>query len=178
MSFDRRSFLKAGLAAAVAAPVAGVHAVEYSKSIKFDKTADVVILGYGGAGACAAIEAHDAGAKVLILEKLPQGGGNTAVSSGGFMVPKNADEAYKYLSATFEFADSEKDDELVKTFCKEIMGVKDFIIGLKPDTKLMIYGHAGFKSLPGSDTIDKYRIRGKKRGGDSLKALQMRRISF
>ena len=84
------------------------------------------------------------------------------------MVPKNADEAYKYLSATFEFADSEKDDELVKTFCKEIMGVKDFIIGLKPDTKLMIYGHAGFKSLPGSDTIDKYRIRGKKRGGDML----------
>ena len=58
MTFDRRSFLKAGLAAAVAAPVAGVHAVEYSKSIKFDKTADVVILGYGGAGACAAIEAH------------------------------------------------------------------------------------------------------------------------
>lgn len=168
MTFNRRSFLKAGLAAAVTAPVAGVHAVEYSSKIKFDKTADVVILGYGGAGACAAIEAHDAGAKVLILEKLPQGGGNTAVSSGGFMVPKNADEAYKYLSATFEFADSEKDDELVKTFCKEIMGVKDFIIGLKPDTKLMIYGHAGFKSLPGSDTIDKYRIRGKKRGGDML----------
>ena len=165
MTFNRRNFLKAGLAAAVTAPVAGVHAVEYSSKIKFDKTADVVILGYGGAGACAAIEAHDAGAKVLILENLPQGGGNTAVSSGGFMVPKNADEAYKYLSATFEFADSEKDDELVKTFCKEIMGVKDFIIGLKPDTKLMVYGHAGFKSLPGSDTIDKYRIRGKKRGG-------------
>lgn len=97
MTFNRRSFLKAGLAAAVTAPVAGVHAVEYSSKIKFDKTADVVILGYGGAGACAAIEAHDAGAKVLILEKLPQGGGNTAVSSGGFMVPKNADEAYKYL---------------------------------------------------------------------------------
>lgn len=168
MTLDRRNFLKAGLAAAVAAPVAGVHAVEYSKNIKFDKTADVVILGYGGAGACAAIEAHDAGAKVLILEKLKQGGGNTAVSSGGFMVPKNADEAYKYLSATFQFADSEKDDDLVKTFCKEIMGVKDFIMGLKPDTKLMIYGHAGFKSLPGADTIDKYRIRGKKRGGDML----------
>ena len=38
MTFDRRSFLKAGLAAAVAAPVAGVHAVEYSKSIKFAST--------------------------------------------------------------------------------------------------------------------------------------------
>ena len=168
MTLDRRSFLKAGLAAAVAAPVAGVQAVEYNKNIKFDKTADVVVIGFGGAGACAAIEAHDAGAKVLILEKLKEAGGNTGVSSGGFMVPKDADEAYKYLSATYKFADSEKDDELVKTFCKEIMGVKEFITGLKPDTKLMIYGHAGFKTLPGADTIDKYRIRGKKRGGDML----------
>ena len=113
MTLDRRSFLKAGLAAAVAAPVAGVQAVEYNKNIKFDKTADVVVIGFGGAGACAAIEAHDAGAKVLILEKLKEAGGITGVSSGGFMVPKDADEAYKYLSATYKFADSEKDDELV-----------------------------------------------------------------
>ena len=101
MTFNRRSFLKAGLAAAVTAPVAGVHAVEYSSKIKFDKTADVVILGYGGAGACAAIEAHDAGAKVLILEKLPQGGGNTAVSSGGFMVQRlNSPTAKKTMNSS------------------------------------------------------------------------------
>src|SRR5690606_21421494 len=31
--------------------------------------ADVVVIGFGGAGACAAIEAHDAGAEVLLLEK-------------------------------------------------------------------------------------------------------------
>ena len=30
---------------------------------------DVVCIGYGGAGAAAAITAHDNGAKVLILEK-------------------------------------------------------------------------------------------------------------
>lgn len=155
MTFNRRSFLKAGLAAAVTAPVAAFtpwNTAPRSSSTR-RPTSSFWVTAVPVPGA--AIEAHDAGAKVLILEKLPQGGGNTAVSSGGFMVPKNADEAYKYLSATFEFADSEKDDELVKTFCKEIMGVKDFIIGLKPDTKLMVYGHAGFKSLPGSDTIDK-----------------------
>ena len=168
MNLQRRNILRGSLAAAMALPIAGVKAVELPKDAKWDKEADVVILGYGGAGACAAIEAHDAGAKVLILEKLSEGGGNTAVSSGGFMVPKDKDEAYKYLDATYAFADSEKDEELLKTFCNEIMGVKDFITGLKPDTKLMIYGHAGFKSLPGSDTIDKYRIRGKKRGGDML----------
>ena len=164
----RRNFLRGSVAAALALPVAGVHAVEYKDDMKFDKEADVVILGYGGAGACAAIEAHDAGAKVLILEKLPEGGGNTAVSSGGFMVPKSGDEAYEYLSATFEFADSEKDDELLRTFCREITTVKGFIEGLKPETKLMIYGYAGFKTLPHADTIEKYRIRGKKRGGDML----------
>lgn len=168
MNIQRRNMLRGSIAAALTLPVAGVKAVELTKDTKWDKEADIVILGYGGAGACAAIEAHDAGAKVLILEKLDEGGGNTAVSSGGFMVPQSKEDAYKYLDATYAFSDSEKDEELLQKFCDEIMGVKDFITGLKPYTKLMIYGHAGFKSLPGSDTIDKYRIRGKKRGGDML----------
>jgi fumarate reductase flavoprotein subunit len=38
---------------------------------------DVLVIGYGGAGASAAIEAHDAGAQVILLEKMPQPGGNT-----------------------------------------------------------------------------------------------------
>ena len=37
---------------------------------------DVLVIGFGGAGASAAIEAHDAGAQVIILEKMPQPGGN------------------------------------------------------------------------------------------------------
>ena len=63
MNLQRRNILRGGLAAALTLPVAGVQAVEYTKDLKWDKTADVVVLGYGGAGACAAIEAHDAGAK-------------------------------------------------------------------------------------------------------------------
>jgi len=35
--------------------------------VKWDKSAEVVIIGYGMAGAVAAITAHDEGAKVLIL---------------------------------------------------------------------------------------------------------------
>lgn len=165
---QRRNLLKSGLATALATPLAGIKAEEWNESMKFDHEADVVILGYGGAGACAAIEAHDAGAKVLILEKLAVGGGNTAVSSGGFMIPKSEKDAYTYLSSTFKFADSEMDDELLKTFCKEAVGTKAFIEGLKPETKLMVYGYAGFKTLPGADTIEKFRIVGKRRGGDSL----------
>jgi succinate dehydrogenase/fumarate reductase flavoprotein subunit len=43
---------------------------------------DVIICGFGGAGAAAAIEAHDAGAHVLILEKMDSGGGSTAEAGG------------------------------------------------------------------------------------------------
>lgn len=39
---------------------------------KWTEEADVIVVGYGGAGAVAAIAAHDAGAKVIILEKQPQ----------------------------------------------------------------------------------------------------------
>ena len=48
---------------------------------------DVVIIGYGGAGACAAIAAHDAGAKVVILEKMPRAGGNTRMSMCSWFCP-------------------------------------------------------------------------------------------
>jgi FAD binding domain len=52
---------------------------------------DVVIAGYGPAGAAAAIAAHDAGCRVLVLESTERGGGNTRYS-GGFLfdVPDEA----------------------------------------------------------------------------------------
>jgi succinate dehydrogenase/fumarate reductase flavoprotein subunit len=48
------------------------------------KEADVVIVGYGGAGAVAAITAHDLGAEVVVLEKSAQGGGNTRLATSSF----------------------------------------------------------------------------------------------
>ena len=41
---------------------------------------DVVIAGYGPAGAAAAIAAHDAGRSVLVLESAERGGGNARYS--------------------------------------------------------------------------------------------------
>lgn len=48
---------------------------------------DVLIVGYGGAGAAAAIAAFEEGAEVLVIEKLSRGGGATRLASGGIAVP-------------------------------------------------------------------------------------------
>ena len=57
-----------------------LRAVEIPK--KWDKKTDVVIIGTGYAGLAAAIEAHDAGAKVIIIEKSQVIGGNSVIASG------------------------------------------------------------------------------------------------
>ncbi|MCU0270763.1 MAG: FAD-dependent oxidoreductase [Acidimicrobiales bacterium] len=48
----------------------------------WDLEADVVVVGLGSAGACAAIEATEAGADVLVLEATGAGGGLSAMSGG------------------------------------------------------------------------------------------------
>lgn len=48
----------------------------------WSESVDVVIVGLGSAGACAALEARRAGASVLVLEKQPQGGGTSARAAG------------------------------------------------------------------------------------------------
>ena len=68
---------------------------------KWDCEAEVVVVGYGGAGVCAAIAAYDAGVEVIILEKAPVGGGNTGCSGGGMCIPtdvSNAIERYRALT--------------------------------------------------------------------------------
>jgi fumarate reductase flavoprotein subunit len=50
----------------------------------WDEAADVVIIGSGFAGLAAAVEAAKRGSSVLILEKMPYFGGNSALSGGGY----------------------------------------------------------------------------------------------
>lgn len=50
---------------------------------KVDYDVDVLIIGGGGAGASAAIEAHEAGANVMIVTKLRIGDANTMMAEGG-----------------------------------------------------------------------------------------------
>ena len=68
---------------------------------RWDREADVVIVGFGGAGAAAAITAHDLGAQVLLLEKAPEGeeGGNTRIAGQGYLQVYDTDKAVAYLNA-------------------------------------------------------------------------------
>ena len=130
MQVTKRTFLKGLLATAAAGGVVSQASAKPQADLpaKWDREADVVILGYGGAGASAAITAKDAGADVVIFEKTAQGGGNTAVSSGGMMIPNNRERAITYLAKTYDFANSQKDQELLEAFVDEAMKSKDFLL--------------------------------------------------
>jgi len=84
---SRRDFIAGtGIAAVAGALATGallpgkVEAVPPPK--KWDRTTDVLIIGTGYSGLAAAIEAHDAGSKVTIIEKARIIGGNSAIASG------------------------------------------------------------------------------------------------
>ncbi len=49
-----------------------------------EKTADVIIIGGGGAGLAAAVSAHQNGAKVIVVEKMSRLGGNTMISGSAY----------------------------------------------------------------------------------------------
>lgn len=61
-----------------------------ASAMEWDREADVVVLGSGGAALTAAIAAHDHGAKdVVILERSGMVGGTTAMSGGMLWIPGN-----------------------------------------------------------------------------------------
>ena len=66
----------------------------------FDEVVDVVVVGYGFAGGVSAIEAHDAGAKVLVVEKMPDPGGISICSHGAICSTRNPEGAFTYLKHT------------------------------------------------------------------------------
>lgn len=94
---------------------------------RWDAEADVIVVGFGGAGACAALEAAQNGASVLLLDRF-HGGGATAASGaiiyagGGTPYQKAAgfddtvDEMYKYLKQ--EVGEGVMSDETLRRFCE------------------------------------------------------------
>src|SRR5690349_24870583 len=84
------------------------------------ETTDVVVVGFGIAGGCAALEAARAGARVVLLERAATYGGTSAMSGGHFYLgggtavqqatghEDSAEEMAKYLLAISEDPEPEK----------------------------------------------------------------------
>ena len=93
---SRRDALKLGVLGAGAAMLSATSAMAAApmeKDVKFDEEYDVIVIGSGFAGLCAAAKAAERGLKVLILEKMGRVGGNSVINGGAFAVPMNKDQA-------------------------------------------------------------------------------------
>jgi succinate dehydrogenase/fumarate reductase flavoprotein subunit len=119
---------------------------------EWDYEADVLVLGYGGAGACAAIAARDGGAEVIILEKAPFGGGNTACSVGNMFLPDNVAEAIAYYRA-LSFG-TVSDQELIRTMAEAMAALPERLKEWGIDLKLRKKNTPTFPTLPGARCID------------------------
>lgn len=85
-----------------------------------DYDTDVLIIGGGGAGAAAAIEAHNAGASVLIVTKFRIGDSNTLMAKGGMQASVGADDSIgEHFLDTYGAGGFCADRELVKKLALE-----------------------------------------------------------
>ncbi|MBO20377.1 MAG: FAD-binding dehydrogenase [Chloroflexi bacterium] len=127
-------------------------------SEKWDKEADVVVVGFGGAGAAAAITAQDAGSSVLLLEKAPKGqeGGNTKVAGQGYLNATPTDEAMEYFNALC--GPFPVDQEVVQAWGEEIGQNNDWLTSIGGDPQEHQHPPLGieFPELPGSQSTHKF----------------------
>lgn len=145
-TLNRRTLLKVGAAAGAAALGGAAKALEIPDADKhhWDRTCDVLVIGFGGAGGPAAVSAKEAVADVLVIEKMSVGGGNCTVSSGGFVCVDNVEDGMAYMKKTYELSKGECDEELLRIFCEGSVSIKDWIAALDPEAKFRVYGHAGW----------------------------------
>jgi len=160
----RRAFLKAGAGAAALTGLAAGESLAASKTRRWDEQADVVVLGFGGAGACAAIEAHDTGAKVLIIEKQradhhypdirmaggnfhsPDPKGNRAALKAMGLAQMSGDN----LPWKLEGEQNEIADELADLWATHSPENLPWLMSLDPEFKPARGGGAAFPDFPGA----------------------------
>ncbi len=108
---------------------------------------DVVVVGFGIAGACAALEAARAGARVVLLERAAAYGGTSAMAGGHFYlgggtavqeatgVEDSAEEMFKYLMAV----SLEPDEQKIRAFCEDSVEHFDWIEALGMQFERSLY---------------------------------------
>jgi succinate dehydrogenase/fumarate reductase flavoprotein subunit len=123
----------------------------------WDIDTDVAVIGFGGAGACAAIEAHDNGARVVLFDLASDSGGSTRLSSaeiymgGGTRVQKacgiedSVEDMFRFLMASNgPIADEAK----VRAYCEGSVDHFDWLTQtLGVPYKDSVYPHRAIMAL-------------------------------
>ena len=153
---------------------------------KWDMEADVVIVGYGYAGGIAAIEARDAGAEVILLEKMSKPGGISVCSGGGLRTAENVESAFTYLKAT---CGGLTPDNVLKAMAQGMVEVPAYMeelakingapiktipyIGNYPFPGYKDLGFSMYGDIPGFDPLTYYpHVRGLRGGARNFKVVE------
>lgn len=151
--------------------------VEAMTEAETEQTYDVVVVGAGGAGFSAALEAKNAGAEVVILEKMPTIGGNTLIS-GAEMNAANTwvqekigleDSVELFFEDTMKGGDYKANPELVKYLTENATESAEWLhdyvgVNFIEDKLFQFGGHTVKRALipndhTGEDMITKYKMK-------------------
>jgi succinate dehydrogenase/fumarate reductase flavoprotein subunit len=131
----------------------------------YDLEADVIVIGYGAGGSSAAISAHDAGASVILLEKMPHCGGNTGVAGGNMTIPKDPEPFKKHLKTLVM---DTVEPELIDVFVDELMKNSDWFkemgaelrkYAVPPASCSTFIPDVTFPGVPGAEDVLVYCIK-------------------
>ena len=128
--------------------MAMAESLTYADTIAWDGEYDVIVAGFGGAGGTAAASAADAGAKVLLVEKAPEGseGGNTRVCGQLFVYGHEDEEAtYNYyvdMAKTHEVPEA-----MLRVYTQKIAHMYDYV------SEMFGLDKTNFKSWPSDSSL-------------------------
>ena len=125
--------------------------------------ADIVVCGFGAAGAVTAITAREGAAEVLVLEKQVAERFVTTsfMSGGGIICPNDRDGAEQYMQALVKVTDDLywTDPEIVRVWADYTTQNKRWIENIG-GVRMTVYRHGGEHRLPGAEAIDSCHIPG------------------
>ncbi|HWQ51851.1 MAG TPA: flavocytochrome c [Terriglobales bacterium] len=116
---------------------------EKAKATDITRTADVIIVGGGGAGLAAACSATEQGASVILIEKMGTLGGNSIVSGGIYNAADPAeqeplgieDSPAFHAQQTWEGGDKIANKELVDMLCNSALDGLNWLKGMGMEFK-------------------------------------------
>ncbi|MFC2057142.1 FAD-dependent oxidoreductase, partial [Chloroflexota bacterium] len=95
-----------------------------SEISKWDKETEVLVVGYGFAGAVAAIDVHDAGGEVLLIEKEAHPAGASSVGGVSVGCVNDVEKAFEYSKIMHG---GRTPDDVIRAFCEEAHKIPDYI---------------------------------------------------